>query len=277
MKSLIMNDDTSIGTIKESIDSYIKSLNNYEEIKDNLDDSTITIIKELIAGYAVYTNHKNQMFKEETYLSTAKLESSVHNIAKTFGYYISRKTAPSLKVRYFDIPSVPLQAGTILGKYKYSSDIEYDVIYFGEDRIIEKLDDIDVYIGHYAEYETLVQLNDLGEFLFNLTPSLLSAVDDKSIQLFRNDSRVELTKHIEDYVVFNQAVDYSVNPTEAMFFITDRNNMYGLSVTNNIDVMKVKFLETDGYIDIDTNNLKLNDKFFFKVLRLQLLEMKKGF
>ena len=261
MKNLINPKDISINSIKAGIDDYLKSLANYEEIKDNMPDSTINIIKELIAGYAVYNAHKNQMFREETYLSSAKLESSVHNIAKVFGYYISRKTCPSLKIRYFGVPSISIKAGDILGEYG-----NYDVVYFGEDRTIEKLDDIDVYIGHYNTKDYLVELNDAGEFILELTATLLSAVDDKSLMMYKNGVKIDITKQMEDYVVFNKVVDYSIDPYSTKLFITDQNNRYGIDVLSNSDVITVKNMETDGMLNVIVKDVKLRSDFIYKLV-----------
>ena len=254
---VIQNSSISFNRAKQDVENYLKKLNNYEEIKDLLPDSTLTVIIELMSGYSVYASHSNQINKQETYLSTAKLESSVYNIAKAFGYYINRATAPILKIRYLDVASLPLQSGTVIGQYG-----DLDIVYFGEDRIIEKLDEIDFTVGRYSTMEQKIQLTN-GEYISEIHPTELQAVDNDNIQLFINDNPRPLSKAIEDFVVHQKAVDYSLDVNISKLFITDMDNQYGLIVSDNYDVMKVKYIETNGSIDFKTDNLTLPDTFMF--------------
>jgi len=255
---MIKNSSVSFTRVKEDILNYLKGLNNYEEIKDNLPDSTLTVIIELIAGYAVYNSHSNQMNRQETYLSTAQLETSVYNIAKAFGYYINRATAPVITVKYLAVPSIPLQSGTVIGKYK-----DLDIVYFGEDRIIEKLDEVDFVIGYYNTLEKQVQLVN-GEFILEVVPQLLKSVDNDQIQLFVNDNPRPLSKAIEDFVVHQKAVDYSLNVDVSKLFIADMDNQYGLIVADKADVVKVKFIETSGMlVDFSADDLTLDEDFMY--------------
>lgn len=253
--NIISNDSISFEQIKANIEDYLKSLNNWEDIKDNLPASNMTIINELIAGFASYVSYKQKMFRDETYLTTAKLPSSIYNIAKTFGYYISRHTVPSVKIKYIGVPTKTMKAGDILGKYG-----NYDIIYFGKNIIIEKLDVIDVFIGIYSETEYTASFKD-DSYSIDINPTYLTAIDDNRMQLFVNDIEQEISKDIEDYVVLQKAVDYSYDTSSTKLFISDRANTYGI-VLEDGDMVKLKCLETDGNIEnFVIDDISLNNEF----------------
>ena len=253
--NIISNDSISFEQIKANIEDYLKSLNNWEDIKDNLPASNMTIINELIAGFASYVSYKQKMFRDETYLTTAKLPSSIYNIAKTFGYYISRYTIPSVKIKYIGVPTKTMKAGDILGKYG-----NYDIIYFGKNIIIEKLDVIDVFIGIYSETEYTASFKD-DSYSIDINPTYLTAIDDNRMQLFVNDIEQEISKDIEDYVVLQKAVDYSYDTSSTKLFISDRANTYGI-VLEDGDMVKLKCLETDGNIEnFVIDDISLNNEF----------------
>lgn len=253
--NIISNDSVSFKQIKENIEDYLKSLNNWDEIKDTLPASNMTIINELIAGFASYVSYKQKMFRDETYLTTAKLPSSIYNIAKTFGYYINRYTIPSINVKYIGVPTKTMKSGDIVGTYG-----DYDLIYFGENLIVEKLDTFDVFVGRYVENEYTVSfIND--SYSIDINPIYLGAIDDNRIQLFINDVQQEISKDIEDYVVLQKAVDYSYDTNSTKLFISDRANTYGI-ILDDGDIVKLKTLETDGNIeDFDTAGVSLINEF----------------
>ena len=253
--NIINNDSVSFDQIKTNIEEYLKSLSNWDDIKDNLPASNMTIISELIAGFASYISYKQKMLRDETYLSTAKLPSSIYNIAKTFGYYISRYTVPSISVKYIGAPTKTMKSGDVVGTYG-----DYDLVYFGENKLIEKLDIIDVFIGRYVENEHIVSFID-DSYSIDISPIYLEAIDDNRMQLFINDVQQEISKDIEDYVVLRKAVDYSYDTSTTKLFISDRVNTYGI-VLDDGDVVKLKTLETDGNIeDFDISITSLINEF----------------
>lgn len=246
--SIIKNRSTSFLTIKQDVQAYLEGLSNFDEIKDQLPASNLTLIENLIAGFGAFISQRQNLYREETYLSKAKMATSVYEIANTFGYSINRYTAPSVKIKYNAIPTISVRSGDILGSYNGK-----DVVYFGPNKILEKLDTLDVFIGSYQESDIPVEFTD-GVFILDVSPVESTSVDRDNITCFINDVEQSISQAIEDYIVFNNIADYSLDPYSARLFISDIDNSYGI-VAEEGSSCKIKYLETDGKIE----NLKLSD------------------
>lgn len=256
MTKMIQNKSLTFTDIKKDIEDYLKTLSNWNEISDNLIPSNLNILTDIVAGVTEYLLYNNHQLRNETYLSSANLESSVYNIAKTFGYQIARLTAPTLTVRYHGVPTRILQSGDIIGTY----DNKYDLVYFGEDKAIEKLDSFQVHIGKYFSVDTKANYNN-GILNFNLSPTTLKAIDNNKIALYYQGERFEFSKDPEEYVVYHQIIDFSVNPYSTMLMLADANYGYGKSIIASNDDIRIEWLETDGAIeDFDYTKLKIDCK-----------------
>ncbi len=253
--SIIKSTSTSFLSVKNDLKKWIQSLENYEQIKDQLDASNLTLIEDLMAGFASYLVQKQNAKRAETYLSQAGLPSSVYEIASTFGYSINRYLAPSIKIKYNDVPTITLKSGDVLGTYK-----GYDIVYFGANKVIEKLDLIDVYIGTYVDKEVTVSFSD-GTFILSLDPEELKSIDRERMRCFLNDIEQVISRDIEDYVVFNEVADFSISPFTSKLFVSDIDSGYGITAADGAP-FRVEYLETDGKIDvINLDDVTLNERY----------------
>lgn len=254
-KSIIKSTSTSFESVKANVKAYVESLGNYEQIKDQLPASNLTLVEDLMAGFGSYMVQKQNAKRAETYLSEAGLPSSVYEISSTFGYSINRYLAPSIKIKYNDVPTITLKSGDVLGTYK-----DYDIVYFGANKVIEKLDTIDVFIGTYVDSEQLVAYTD-GSFTLDVIPTELASVDRERVRCFLNDVEQEISENIEDYVVYNQVADFSLSPFATRLFVSDRDNEYGV-VAGEGAPFRVEYIETDGKVDnINLNDVTLNEEY----------------
>jgi len=243
--------------IKQDIEDYLKNLDNYQDIKDALPASNLTIITELLAGFGAYQVYKYQMMREETYLQSAKLKSSVYAVAKTFGYVINRKTAPVIQARYNSVKSLVLKNGDNLGRYG-----DYDIVYYGPQCTVEKGDLIDLSIGYFNRKEYTAHFVN-NELLIGLAPIVLSSIDNNKIDLKLGNKSYKLSKDIEDYLVYNSVIDYSEDINKLKLFVSNTFDKFGTQDIIENDVLYIEYLETDGYMDIVKADLELNENFLF--------------
>lgn len=255
MSKMIKNSSVSFKQIKADIETWLSTLDNWQDIKDNLPASNLTLITELLAGFGTYIIYKNHALRDETYLTTAKLDRSVYSIARTFGYDIKRYTAPSLKLKYMAVPTKKLQTGDVLGTYG-----NYSIVYFGPDIVLEKLDTVDVFIGSVFEEELdVVYESDL--LRYNISPKSLTSVDDTHIRIFGDDVELTISRDIEDYVIRGNVVDFSNDPFNTDLIVADRKNNYGVVLDEAVKV-RIQHLETDGEMDsIDLTKVELNEDY----------------
>ena len=238
--------------LKEDILKYIKSLDNFDDIQKELTHSTIDLLASLIAGYASYTNFKFSMNREETFLQTAKLPSSIFQIAFTLGYRIQRAKAPIIKLRYYGDDKI-LNTGDIIGKYE-----DYDLIYFDYSKKIKTNDYIYVKLGKYFEFDYDLLLQKFN--VIELNPQFLRSIDNDDIFIEDNQNFYRPSIKFEDFIINNKIVNWSKTNTDALIYINDKENNFG-----NLDVnkLKIKYIETNGKIEsFNFKKIKFFDKNF---------------
>jgi len=249
----LLNVKTSeFNKLKEDILKYIKSLDNFDDIQKELTHSTIDLLASLIAGYASYTNFKFSMNREETFLQTAKLPSSIFQIAFTLGYRIQRAKAPIIKLRYYGDDKI-LNTGDIIGKYE-----DYDLIYFDYSKKIKTNDYIYVKLGKYFEFDYDLLLQKFN--VIELNPQFLRSIDNDDIFIEDNQNFYRPSIKFEDFIINNKIVNWSKTNTDALIYINDKENNFG-----NLDVnkLKIKYIETNGKIEsFNFKKIKFFDKNF---------------
>lgn len=256
---MIKDSSVSFRQIKNDITEYLMKLENWQEIKDNLPGSNLTIITDLLAGFGSYMVYKNHMLKEETYLSKAKLDKSIYDISRTFGYSIKRYTAPGLIVKYIGVPTLVLDSGDVIGTY-----LKYDLVYFGNPITLEKNDTIEVKIGMVSTIDAPVKYEDnLLKFL--IAPEFLKSVADSGIRLYVDDKLIPITIDTEEYVVHKKAIDVSLDPYKTELYLSDSKFTYGIEIDPTSDI-HIQYLETDGQLTsvFNESGLKLNPEFRFQ-------------
>jgi hypothetical protein len=89
----------SYDEIKERIREEIRTGALPNSWKDFYEGSTGTAIVELLAAFAVLINYEVSKAREESYLTTANLESSILHAAATLGYPVNRESALELRLK----------------------------------------------------------------------------------------------------------------------------------------------------------------------------------
>ena len=102
----IDNKSISFEKILADLQRYTQSLPDYARWKDFYRSSAGTTFLELLAGAGAYLSYHSIVARRESYLDTAKLKSSVYNIATTLGYEPNRKTAPVFRIHLLKDPAL---------------------------------------------------------------------------------------------------------------------------------------------------------------------------
>jgi hypothetical protein len=236
------------GSIRDDIDKYLKSLSTYSEITSVLNSSNLELLKNIVAGYATYVSYKTRMNRQESYIDTAQLESSLFFLFKMYGYNVKRYTSPKIRLKYNDVSTIPLNYGDILGHYN-----DYDIIYNGDFRKIEKGDYIYACIAKIKE-EKLDFNND--ELVYNLKPEELKSIEE--VRVIINDKLIKPSRDPEDFIIYNKPVEFSSSFYDCELFVRDRKSGYGIK--EEISSLEVLKMETNGEENIDILNINV-DKF----------------
>jgi len=244
--------------IKENFLKYIKSLDNFKEIQAKMDNSTTDLIASLLAGYTSMTLFKNKMYREETYLQKAKLETSVFESAYPLGYRFQRAKAPEFSFVYLGNEDIILELGQVLGKVTIDKK-NYDIVYLDKPKKIKYNDFVNLKIGIKQEVEIETFFNKKNNLL--LKSEFLRSVDNDNMLAIIDDLEiVGLSTMFEDYILNNKIVNWSKTNKEAFIYINDLENNFG----TNLKKVKFIYMETDGKLKSNDFKIKMNFNFEFK-------------
>ena len=86
-------------------------------------------------------------------------------------------------------------------------------------------------------------------------------VEDGNIFIEKEAELIRPSILFEDFILKNKIINWSQTNTDAIIYINDKENNFG---DLEISKLKVKYIETDGFVEnIDVNNLKLSENFGF--------------
>lgn len=241
MAQIIQHSSISQEQILSNILSFVETLPNANEIKDQLNSSTMMVIYQLLAGMGVFSQFKYNQARKETYLSTATKSSSIQHIAKQFGYNISRAYAPIVEMVYQGIPTITVKSGDIIGDFKGEA-----ITYFGDTIFVEKGDRIKAYLGVYSSKTGTVQAID-KELSIGIEPSTKASVDNKLISFSAKNTKYAIERDVEKYIIYRTIADFSIDGKSTRIFVKDDEFGYGVSDLNDGDNYEVAWIETDGY------------------------------
>ena len=104
--SPIENKSLSFDKVLDDLKTYVQSLPDYARWKDFYASSAGATFLELLAGTGAYLSFHSLASRRESYLETAKLKSSVYNMATMLGYEPNRRTAPVFRVHLLKNPAL---------------------------------------------------------------------------------------------------------------------------------------------------------------------------
>ena len=249
----------------------LNSFKELPELKDYFVNGTNPVLELFSSQIAAILSKKlfylNQL-KNENYIQFAKNPENKYYLAKSFGYRINRYSCPKISMTYMDLEagsnprSLPLKYGDVIGKYG-----DMDIIYIGEDRIVERGDVVTCAIGKSKSMTDNFKFEDGNSLIkLRIVPEELKSVDNDEIRFYVNGNLIELSKDLEDFIIKDRAVDYSDSNTISEIYVFEYESLYGVRVTPE-DIYKVKWIETNGRVDkLDTSKIQslINGQFKFK-------------
>ena len=241
--------------IKEQIHKFIERELDSNNLIQTLTPATVNIIENIAAGAASFMIYNSMMMKNERFLSTAILHSSIFNLARDYSYNMSRAVSPKLELIYNSTETRIIQEGESLGSYK-----GLDAIYFGKNITVEKGDKVQVSLGKVFKIKERAKLTN-ESLIYQLEPSILESVDNEQIKLYVNKQPVEISKLVEDFAVWNSVVDFSSSNKATKLMVCDNQFKYGKYIFEN-DLIEIIYMETDGYINnFEMSELKIDEHF----------------
>jgi len=243
---------SSFSEIKTSLEEFIADNREQYGLIDTADGSVKTMIIDLLAGFTSFLQYKYVRLREESYLSSAKLDSSVYAIARHFGYRINRATAPKLVAKYSGSANLNLSKGLVVGTMLYRGEI-LDITYFGNAKVVSTNAEFEVVLGNYHQQSSTFSTEDFTKTVILSTFKNRSdfTVDNNCVSLTINAQPVDISHDLEDFVTTNATVDLTTLDNTAEIWVTNSDSSYGLTIQPS-DVYKLEYIETPGYqVSID--------------------------
>lgn len=253
MKRIIDTDNINQEKILQNLLDYVKTLPQYNDIRDSFNSSTMSVIYQMISGLGTWEFFYFNMLRRETYLSTASKDSSVYTIARTFGYNLNRGTCAKLQIKYNDIPTISLRRGTKIGTYN-----GLDVVYFDRPRFVEKGDLIEFCVGKYTTDNYTVSADPFNFKTIN-SDNLSTYIDNDHVAVTSAVGEFDVAKSVEEFVVFGSIADFSNSPTQTTIYLFDKDFGYGVELEAMSNVT-VEFLQFNGEEpNLTINNVKIDE------------------
>lgn len=204
--------------------------------------------------------------KNENYIQFAKNPENKYYLAKSFGYRINRYSSPKILMTYLDLKagsnpeSFPIKYGDVVGTYG-----KEEIIYIGEDKILERNDEIECSIGKSKSVRNNFVFEDDNSLIkLRIVPEELKSVDNNEIRLYINGNETKLSKDLEDFIIKDDVVDYSDSNITSELYVFEYTSLYGKRVTPE-DIYTVKWIENNGRVDkINISNVKSLEEGKFK-------------
>lgn len=243
--------------IKQETAKFIAENSERYPVTTNYPHSVKNQILDMLSGIGSFLARKYLMSVPETNLSTAKLKDSIYANAEDWGYSISRSSAPTIQLIHTDNEARILNRGDSLGSILYEGEI-LNLIYFGNTRKFNFLDEIIVHVGKYVTKE--------GDFLqtdFSKPVSMafypeteVESVDNEYVHLTINERAVDYSSDVRDLVLLNIPSVVTKNNFVAGYGIgidiiytsnTGRDTI-GLKSLQKTDKWRVEYILTKGSI-----------------------------
>lgn len=256
---IISNNAVSHSVVNDNILTYVNSVDEYANFIATMDATAITMLFDIISGYGTWRTYKSAADRNEEFLYSALLPSSIYSKARQFGYNLSRATAPVVTVVYDGTETLTVKTWDKFG----TTEQGYSLYYTGKESLtIEKGDSLSLSIGQIGLYSAPAVLID-GMLSISVATTVLSLLDNDSITLSINGFASPLSKMLEEYVIYSSAIDFSLSPAATTIEICDIKNAYGVKGIEDGDVVNITWLETNGYEKVAFLDLKLDERFVF--------------
>lgn len=214
---------------------------------------------DMLAAALTYNSFKYEKNRSETYLKTARIESSIYVRAKELSYNIYRKSCPKIKMTTMEERS--FHRGEVVGVINDNGKT-YNVIYFGLDRLYTVGEEIEFCVGIYREFEKEVTDTDYTKLVaFKIQPDNKEYnIDNINYMMFINEKLVVVNRIMEDYTIKSEATEITTEDGGMELWVGEHNDdvKYGIP-TNPNDKIKFCYIETTGLM-INLHNIVIRNE-----------------
>lgn len=257
---------SSFSDIKTDLEQFIASNATTYKVLDAYEGSAKTMIIDLLAGFASFLQYKYTVARDEAYLYSAKLKSSIYLLASQLGYRVNRNLAPSVEFKYRGSDPFTITSGFEIAKYAHQGE-DFSVVYFGSAKRLNYGDLVDGYVGVFNVISGDFSGSDFAKTVKVECPLTRrdTTVDNTKVRLFINNQEEEVSHVLEDFVILNKVIDFtSVHDTSELWIHNSEKN-YGRPVVPT-DEFRIEYLECFGYLsslnsDLTSNLDIINNQF----------------
>lgn len=219
----------------------------------SLSTSDQSLMLEAVKAFSVLLTHTIDDKRDSIWLQTANDLTQAYQAVRFFDYSIIRKKAPMIKIRYRGADTKILHRGDVIGSYK-----GYDLICMQDLMYLEYGVERTFVLGKWTERDITLVKDSLGDYLLEVTPTVLSSVDNEYlfVKHYATDTVLSSTKHIQDFVKGFAYRDFSIDTSSTELYISNEDKKYGLyDITKQGLDLKVSYVETDGLIGVTSINV----------------------
>lgn len=221
----------------------------------SLTTSDQSLMLEAVKAFSVLLTHTIDDKRDSIWLQTANDLTQAYLAVRFFDYSIIRKKAPIVKVRYRGVDTVMLHKGDKIGSIG-----DLDLICMQDLMYLEYGVERNFVLGKWSEVDVEIVKDSLGDYLLEVTPLVLDAVDNDYlfVKSYDQDKVLAGTKHIQDFIQGRAYRDFSIDSTSTELYISNEDKKYGLyDATLAGTSLKVSYLETNGLLGV--SNLSVSD------------------
>jgi hypothetical protein len=261
---------SSFSEIKQELIDFIDNNSDRYNIINSRESDVKVLIVDLLSGFLTFLNYKYMKYREESFIHSAKLETSIYNLARHFGYRINRPKGPELSIKYTGTSPLVIYEGFLFGLFK-NKGIEYELRYFGSTRTLHYGMEVTVSIGILNEIKNSFEDYDFnGSIIINLKKKLVdTSIDNNKVTFRVLNEKQEISHDLEEYIVNKSVIDLTTVGNNAELWIYNKEFEYGFPV-DKVSDFTVRFLEvpSDPIFDLhniilETNKLELEDNFTY--------------
>ena len=272
MPSQINVTANSYPDIRKEIVKFVEQNKSKYPILSQYPNTISNQLIDMLSAAVTFNNYKYEKNRQETYISTAKLASSIYERAKELSYNIHRKSCPI--VRFTVTKDINLFMGQVVGTLQ-SKGVNYDIVYFGVDKYYKEGSIVDMCIGKYKEYNLSVNEKDYKKSItFTINPTIDGwQIDNLHMILLINNKLYDITKIMEDYMIKEVATEMTTKEGGVEVWIGEHNDKvkYGIPINFN-DQIKLCYMETYGKDSNIFNIVKNNQLSIVNNINIHLAE-----
>lgn len=260
----------SFDAVKADLQEYIKGLDDYQTWVDFFESGAGEAMIELMAGTGSMFNYRIDTIRRESYISEAKLTTSIYLIAQALGYNVRRKTAPRFSIRADIDPGVG-NASIVLSRGKIGTLGTYTVSIENDNTEIKKAIASSLTVGTttnyvkaaggnkaYIEDNTLSPFGSLSADQEFTTAGSATAANNGTYTVFNivSTSKVEIVEDFDTNEAFLEGTTLAALGRK-FSVILGTWKTYSKTITSATDFASYLLGSTDYQIssDVDANGL----------------------